>query len=144
MKDSGSTDNMALRTVPGIFPETATAADRPVPLGRGMDATAFDQHYRRVRLERKSQWLQRIFTGWHFYGEPLGLGMFPGKLCADLFLSPDVGLATIAFMSCSSAILIAPWWMRYRRLNNQHKRFYVFYVMATERCITQKAVTSAP
>lgn len=115
-----------------------------VPLAAGIDGSTFDNHYRQVRREKKQQWLQRLFTGWHFYGEPLGLGLFPGKLYADVFLSPDVGLATITFLSCSSAILIVPWWMRYRRLNNQHKRSFVFYTAALERCITQKVGSSAP
>ncbi|MDI1302395.1 MAG: hypothetical protein PSX71_10850 [bacterium] len=148
MDDTGSTETMPLMTLSA--PDTASAitaaavaAAPAVPLAAGIDGVTFDHHYRQVRSEKKQQWLQRLFTGWHFYGEPLGLGLFPGKLYADLFLSPDVGLATITFLSCSSAILIVPWWMRHRRLNNQHKRSFVFYTTALERCITQKAAPSA-
>lgn len=117
--------------------DDASASAMAIPLAKGMDSAAFDFHYQQVRREKKQQWLQKAFSAWHFYGEPLGMGLFPGKLYADLFLSPDVGFANIAFLSCCSALVIAPWWIRHRQLHNQHKRFYIFYVVATERCITQ-------
>lgn len=110
---------------------------RAFPLAAGVDAGEFDRHYRDCRNERKLQWLQKLFTGWHFYGEPVGLGFFPGKLCADLFLSPDVGLATVVFLGAGSCLAIAPWLMRHRLRRNAHKRYHVFYMTAVERCITK-------
>lgn len=109
-----------------------------LPLAAGVDAGAFDTHYRSCLQERKLQRLQRLFTGWHFYAEPVGLGFFPGKLFADLFLSPDVGLATIVLLGSSSCLAIAPWLMRHRLRRNAHKRYHVYYMTAVERCITEK------
>ena len=124
----GSGRHPTLASVPGMS---------VLPLAAGVDAAAFDSHYRDCLRERRLQWLQRLFTGWHFYAEPLGLGFFPGKLFADLFLSPDVGLATIVFLGGSSCLAIAPWLMRHRLGRNAHKRFYVYYMTAVERCITR-------
>lgn len=105
------------------------------PLGEGLEGRDFDRHYRDCLQEKKQQILQNIFTGWHFWLEPLGLGFFPGKLFADLFLSADVGLPTIIFLGGSSCLLIGPWMIRHRQRHNQHKRFHVFYMAALERCI---------
>lgn len=107
------------------------------PLADGVDADTFNRHYRSCLQEKKLQWLQRIFTGWHFYAEPVGLGFFPGKLYADLFLSPDVGLATILFLGGSTALALGPWLVRHRLRHNPHKRHHVFYMTALERCITR-------
>lgn len=106
-----------------------------IPLAAGLPAEEFNRHYRDCLQEKKQQWLQNLFTLWHFWVEPLGLGFFPGKLCADIFLSADVGLPTIIFMGGSSCLLLGPWMIRHRQRHNGHKRFHVYYSTAMERCI---------
>jgi hypothetical protein len=128
--------------------EALSVSDAPsnlatdIPLAAGLPADDFNRHYRDCLQEKRQQWLQKLFTAWHFWLEPLGLGFFPGKLCADIFLSADVGLPTIIFMGGSSCLLLGPWMIRHRQRHNGHKRFHVYYSAAMERCIKPSAETT--
>lgn len=105
----------------------------------GIDATEFAVHYAVSRGTPGQRRLQWLYTAWHFYAEPLCFAFFPGKLFSDLYFGQQAGLALATFLGGTTCLALAPWLIRYRLHRNAHRRHYVHYVAAIERCITPGA-----
>lgn len=109
-----------------------------------IDTSGFAGHYATSRNTPGQRRLQRLYSAWHFYAEPLCFAFFPGKLFSDLYFGTTAGLALATFLGGTTCLALAPVLIRFRLRRNAHRRHYVHYVAAIEKCIDQAQEITRP